>query len=129
MTIEGMKEQEISVTLTGLEFGALAGAVSTEARRLLDSNGKAAANYFLDVLNDAWLKMLKAWHPDIETEMLKYTDEVTLFGETPFDPESGWSNKPNESVGKTIDPVDSDSDGWVDDKSIAPVIDMFKKSG
>jgi len=117
-----MEDREITITLTGLEFGALAGAVSTEASRLIDSKGKPSADYFLGVLSSAWLKMLKAWHPDLETEMLKYTDEVTLFGDHPFDPETGWSNK-------TSDPVDSDSDGWVDDKSLAPVIDLFKKSG
>lgn len=117
-----MEEREITVKLTGLELGALAGAVSTEAGRLLDSGGRPAADYFLGVLNSAWLKVLKAWHPDLETEALKYTDEVTLFGDPPFDPETGWSNK-------TSDPVDSDSDGVVDDKSLAPVIDMFKKSG
>ena len=106
-----MEDREITVTLTGLEFGALAGAVSTEAGRLIDSKGKAAADYVLGILSGAWLKMLKAWHPDLDTEMLKYTDEVTLFEGFPFNP------------------VDSDSDGWVDDKSIAPVIDLFKKNG
>lgn len=119
MTIEHKDERELTITLTGFEFGALAGAVSTESARLIDANGKAAADYLLDVLSGAWLKMLKAWHPHLAEEMLKYTDEVTLFGDIPFDPETGWSNKPN-------DPVDSDSDGTVD---IAPVIDLFKKSG
>jgi hypothetical protein len=117
-----MEDREITVTLTGLEFGALAGAVSTEASRLIDSKGKTAADYLLGVLSSAWLKMLKAWHPDLDTAILNYTDEITLFGGRPFDPEKGWTNK-------TSDPVDSDSDGWVDDKSLAPVIDLFKKSG
>lgn len=117
-----MEDREITVTLTGLEFGALAGAVSTEAGRLIDSTGKTAADYVLGVLSSGWVKMLKAWHPDLDTAILKYSDEVTLFGDRPFDPETGWTNK-------TSDPVDSDSDGWVDDKSLAPVIDLFKKSG
>ena len=55
-----MEEREITVILTGLELGALAGAVSTEAGRLLDSGGRPAADYFLGVLNSAWLKVLKA---------------------------------------------------------------------
>lgn len=119
MTIEHKDERELTITLTGFEFGALAGAVSTEAARLTEAKGKAAADYLLDVLSGAWLKMLTAWHPNLEVGMIKYTDEVTLFGDHPFDPETGWSNKSN-------DPVDSDGDGTVD---IAPVIDLFKKSG
>lgn len=120
----GEEDREITITLTGLEFGALAGAVSTEANRLIDSSedGKPAATFVLNMLSSGWSKMLKAWHPGLKTDMLKYTDEVTLFSDAPFNPEKGWSKKPD-------DPVDSDSDGWVDDKSIAPVIDLFKKSG
>jgi hypothetical protein len=117
-----MEEREITVTLTGLEFGALAGAVATEASRLIDSKGKAPSDYVLGVLNSAWLKMLKEWHPGLDVETLNYTDEITLFGNRPFNPEKRWTNK-------TSDPVDSDSDGVVDDKSLAPVIDLFKKSG
>ncbi|SVE39382.1 uncharacterized protein METZ01_LOCUS492236, partial [marine metagenome] len=70
------------LVLTEEEFGALAGAVSTEFRRLqdlTDAGRTAVPLYIGERLRNAWGKLLKAWHPDVAEEALAGSDWVTLF--------------------------------------------------
>lgn len=78
-----MKSKSILVVLTEEEFGALAGAVSTEFRRL--ATNRPAADFIHQRLTAAWDKMLRAWHPDAVEEALASSDWVTLFDPS-FDP-------------------------------------------
>jgi len=78
-----MKSKSILIVLTEEEFGALAGAVSTEFRRL--ATNRPAADFIRQRLTAAWGKMLRAWHPDVAEEALASSDWVTLF-DSSFDP-------------------------------------------
>ena len=77
-----MKSKSIMLTLTEEEFGALAGAISSEFRRLQDLNdaGRHAVPIYIgERLRGAWGKLLKAWHPGVAEEALAGSDWVTLF--------------------------------------------------
>ena len=78
-----MKSKSILIVLTEEEFGALAGAVSTEFRRL--KTNRPAAVFIRERLEAAWGKLLKAWHPDVVEEALANSDWVTMFDPS-FDP-------------------------------------------
>ena len=78
-----MKSKSILIVLTEEEFGALAGAVSTEFRRL--KTNRPAAVFIRERLEAAWGKLLKAWHPDVVEEALASSDWVTMFDPS-FDP-------------------------------------------
>ena len=85
-----MKSKSIMLVLTEEEFGALAGAVSTEFRRLEKASPRSwtnrpAAEFIRVRLEAAWDKMLKAWHPDVSEEALAGSDWVPLFDPS-FDP-------------------------------------------
>jgi hypothetical protein len=69
-----IKTKTLTVELTAEEFGALAGAVSTEWQKRMDQ-GNAASRYISIRLQDAWMKMLRAWHgPDVEDGMSASSD-------------------------------------------------------
>ena len=73
----------LTVELTAEEFGALAGAVSTEWQKRMDQD-EPASRYISIRLQDAWMKMLRAWHgPEVEDGMLASSDWVTLFQPNP----------------------------------------------
>tara|TARA_Y100001949_G_scaffold16697_1_gene11948 strand:- start:866 stop:1177 length:312 start_codon:yes stop_codon:yes gene_type:complete len=73
----------LTVELTAEEFGALAGAVSTEWQKRMDQD-EPASRYISIRLQDAWMKMLRAWHgPELEDGMLASSDWVTLFQPNP----------------------------------------------
>jgi|TARA_Y100001951_G_scaffold98979_1_gene100407 hypothetical protein len=73
----------LTVELTAEEFGALAGAVSTEWQKRMDQD-QPASRYISIRLQDAWMKMLRAWHgPELEDGMLASSDWVTLFQPNP----------------------------------------------
>ena len=73
----------LTVELTAEEFGALAGAVSTEWQKRMDQ-GNPASRYISIRLQDAWMKMLRAWHgPEVGDGMLASSDWVTLFQPNP----------------------------------------------
>ena len=78
-----MKSRSIMLGLTEEEFGALAGAISTEFRRL--ETNRPAAVFIRERLEAAWGKLLKAWHPDVVEEALANSDWVTMFDPS-FDP-------------------------------------------
>ena len=78
-----MKSKSIMLVLTEEEFGALAGAISTEFRRL--ETNRPAAVFIRERLEAAWGKLLKAWHPDVVEEALANSDWVTMFDPS-FDP-------------------------------------------
>ena len=81
-----MKSKSILVVLTEEEFGAVAGAVSTEFRRLGDMHpDNPAAKFVGSRLRSAWAKILGAWHPDVAEETIASSDWVTLFDPS-FDP-------------------------------------------
>ena len=80
MTVTG---KTLTVELTAEEFGALAGAVSTEWQKRMDQD-QPASRYISIRLQDAWMKMLRAWHgPELEDGMLASSDWVTLFQPNP----------------------------------------------
>ena len=73
----------LTVELTAEEFGALAGAVSTEWQKRMDQD-EPASRYISIRLQDAWMKMLRAWHgPELDDGMLASSDWVTLFQPNP----------------------------------------------
>ena len=73
----------LTVELTAEEFGALAGAVSTEWQKRMDQD-QPASRYISIRLQDAWMKMLRAWHgPELDDGMLASSDWVTLFQPNP----------------------------------------------
>ena len=73
----------LTVELTAEEFGALAGAVSTEWQKRMDLD-EPASRYISIRLQDAWMKMLRAWHgPELDDGMLASSDWVTLFQPNP----------------------------------------------
>ncbi len=78
----------LTVELTAEEFGALAGAVSTEWQKRTsvptECSQHSASRYISIRLQDAWMKMLRAWHgPELEDGMLASSDWVTLFQPNP----------------------------------------------
>ena len=78
-----MKSKSIMLVLTEEEFGALAGAVSTEWQKRMDQD-QPASRYISIRLQDAWMKMLRAWHgPELDDGMLASSDWVTLFQPNP----------------------------------------------
>ena len=77
------KTKTFTVEMTAEEFGALAGAVSTEWQKRMDQD-EPASRYISIRLQDAWMKMLRAWHgPELEDGMLASSDWVTLFQPNP----------------------------------------------
>ena len=77
------KTKTLTIEMTAEEFGALAGAVSTEWQKRMDQ-GNAASRYISIRLQDAWMKMLRAWHgPELDDGMLASSDWVTLFQPNP----------------------------------------------
>ena len=77
------KTKTLTIEMTAEEFGALAGAVSTEWQKRMDQ-GNAASRYISIRLQDAWMKMLRAWHgPEVGDGMLASSDWVTLFQPNP----------------------------------------------
>lgn len=74
----------ITVELTPEEFGALAGAVSTEWQKRVENGHSPASRYVGVRLQDAWMKMLRAWHPDVEDDHLAASDWVTMFQPSPI---------------------------------------------
>ena len=94
-----MRSKSILLTLTEEEFGALAGAISTEFRRLGDMHpNNPAAEFVGSRLRSAWAKMLRGWHPDVAEETLASSDWVTLFD--PNEP------KANDQVAEIYDMAD-----------------------
>ena len=82
------KTKTLTIEMTAEEFGALAGAVSTEWQKRMDQ-GNAASRYISIRLQDAWMKMLRAWHgPEVGDGMLASSDWVTLFTPSPALPDS-----------------------------------------
>ena len=78
-----VNSKTLTVELTSEEFGALAGAVSTEWQKRMDQSN-AASRYISIRLQDAWMKMLRAWHgPEVGDGMLASSDWVTLFTPSP----------------------------------------------
>ncbi len=74
----------LTVELTDEEFGALAGAVSTEWQKRMDEGNRPASRYISIRLQDAWMKVLRAWHgPELEDGMLASSDWVTQFQPNP----------------------------------------------
>ena len=77
------KTKTLTIEMTAEEFGALAGAVSTEWQKRMDQD-EPASRYISIRLQDAWMKMLRAWHgPELEDGMLASSDWVTLFQPNP----------------------------------------------
>jgi len=82
------KTKTLTIEMTSEEFGALAGAVSTEWQKRMDQSN-AASRYISIRLQDAWMKMLRAWHgPEVGDGMLASSDWVTLFTPSPALPDS-----------------------------------------
>jgi hypothetical protein len=78
-----IKTKTLTIEMTAEEFGALAGAVSTEWQKRMDQSN-AASRYISIRLQDAWMKMLRAWHgPEVGDGMLASSDWVTLFTPNP----------------------------------------------
>jgi hypothetical protein len=98
----------ITVELTPEEFGALAGAVSTEWQKRVENGNSPASRYVGVRLQDAWLKMMRAWHPDVEDAHLAASDWVTMF-------------QPNPITGDAVDNLVVDMNGE-DGGEIAEVI-------
>ena len=77
------KTKTLTIEMTAEEFGALAGAVSTEWQKRMDQD-EPASRYISIRLQDAWMKMLRAWHgPELDDGMLASSDWVTLFQPNP----------------------------------------------
>ena len=77
------KTKTLTIEMTAEEFGALAGAVSTEWQKRMDQD-QPASRYISIRLQDAWMKMLRAWHgPELEDGILASSDWVTLFQPNP----------------------------------------------
>jgi|GEM_PF-4206553 hypothetical protein len=84
-----IKTKTITLELTAEEFGALAGAVSTEWQKRMEDGNRPASRYIGIRLQDAWMKMLRSWHgPEVEDGMLASSDWVTLFQPNPATPET-----------------------------------------
>ncbi len=78
------KTKTLTIELTAEEFGALAGAVSTEWQKRMEEGNRPASRYISIRLQDAWMKMLRAWHgPELEDGKLASSDWVTLFQPNP----------------------------------------------
>tara|TARA_B100000315_G_C14555789_1_gene578060 strand:- start:1741 stop:2037 length:297 start_codon:yes stop_codon:yes gene_type:complete len=78
------KTKTLTIELTAEEFGALAGAVSTEWQKRMEEGNRPASRYISIRLQDAWMKVLRAWHgPESEDGMLASSDWVTLFQPNP----------------------------------------------
>lgn len=89
-----MKSKSILIVLTEEEFGAVAGAVSTEFRRLGDMHpDNPAAKFVGSRLRSAWAKILGAWHPDVAEETIASSDWVTL-----YNPSFDLDNPPTEDA-------------------------------
>jgi hypothetical protein len=75
-------ERTITVTLTELEFGALAGAISKAMDHWNGVGGQA--NWLNDQIAKAWEKVLKAWFPTHDAKKMREGYE-TMFGPIPDD--------------------------------------------
>ena len=73
-------ERTITVTLTEMEFGALAGAVSKAMDHWRGVGGEA--NWLNKQIAEAWEKVLKAWFPTHDAKKMREGYE-TMFGPIP----------------------------------------------
>lgn len=79
-------ERTITVTLTELEFGALAGAISKamDHWRSVDPQSLPLANWMNQQIAKGWEKVLKAWFPTKNPKEMREAYE-TMFGPLPDD--------------------------------------------
>jgi hypothetical protein len=86
MNEDASPECTITVTLTELEFGALAGAISKamDHWRSVDPNSLSLANWMNEQIERAWEKVLKAWFPTKSPKEMREGYSV-MFGPIPKD--------------------------------------------
>lgn len=76
------KEHTITVTLTEMEFGALAGAISKAMHHWHSVEPSAPANWMNEQIARAWEKVLQAWFPTKDAKVMREGYEV-MFGPIP----------------------------------------------
>lgn len=76
------KEHTITVTLTEMEFGALAGAISKAMEHWRKHEPDPAANWMNEMIAKGWEKVLQAWFPTKSAKVMREGYEV-MFGPIP----------------------------------------------
>ena len=84
MNEDASPECTITVTLTEMEFGALAGAISKAMDHWHRIEPSPAADWMNDQIAKAWEKVLKAWFPTKSPTQMREAYSV-MFGPIPKD--------------------------------------------
>ena len=86
MNEDTSSERTITVTLTEMEFGALAGAISKamDHWRSVEPSGLSSANWLNEQIAKAWEKVLQAWFPHKDPKEMRESYSV-MFGPIPDD--------------------------------------------
>ena len=76
------KERTITVTLTEMEFGALAGAISKAMEHWHKHEPNPAANWMNEMIAKGWEKLLAEWFPTKSPRQMREGYD-TMFGPIP----------------------------------------------